>query len=563
MTRIKGDAEWWKTATIYQIYPKSFCDSGASGSGDLQGIIGKLGYLQQLGVDAIWLTPVYQSPMIDNGYDISDYYTINPQFGTMQDFDQLLAQAHQRGIRIIMDIVVNHTSTEHAWFQAALGDKSSPYRDYYIWKTPRQGREPNNWQSKFGGSAWALDEATNEYYLHLFATEQADLNWENPAVREEVKAVMSFWAQKGVDGFRLDVINLISKQQDFADDEHGDGRRFYTDGPRVHEYLQEISRDVFQRYGSVTVGEMSSTTLAHCQQYSALDGRELSMVFNFHHLKVDYPNGDKWTCAPFDFLQLKQIFNHWQSGLNGQGWGALFWCNHDQPRIVSRFGDNGRYRVESAKMLAASLHMMQGTPYIYQGEEIGMTNPGYTSLEQYQDVESINMYDLMVRHGDTSHQEMMSILAQKSRDNSRTPMQWRDAPNAGFTQGKPWLDVAFNYPSVNAEQALADPDSVFYFYQRLIELRKQVDVITSGDYQDLLPDHAAIFAYQRRSHNQTLICVSNYYADEVQCELADDLNLDQARYLLSNYADTEQQAVSLVQKLRAYETRVILIEQES
>lgn len=560
MTSNKGDAEWWKTATIYQIYPKSFCDSGAKGTGDLRGIISKLDYLQLLGIDAIWLTPVYQSPMVDNGYDISDYYAINPQFGTMQDFDQLLAQAHQRGIRIIMDIVVNHTSTEHAWFQSALGDKSSPYRDYYIWKTPQQGREPNNWQSKFGGSAWALDEATNEYYLHLFATEQADLNWENPAVREEVKAVIGFWAQKGVDGFRLDVINLISKQQDFLDDERGDGRRFYTDGPCVHEYLQEISRDVFQRYGSVTVGEMSSTTLEHCQQYSALDGRELSMVFNFHHLKVDYPDGNKWTCAPFDFVQLKQIFNHWQCGLNGQGWGALFWCNHDQPRVVSRFGDNGQYRVEAAKMLAASIHMMQGTPYIYQGEEIGMTNPGYTSLEQYRDVESINMYELMVRRGETSHQEMMDILAQKSRDNSRTPMQWRDAPNAGFTQGNPWLDVAFNYPSVNAEQALADPDSVFYFYQRLIELRKQVDVITSGDYQDLLPDHPAIFAYQRRSSTQTLICLNNYYADEVQCELADTLNLERARYLLGNYAQQEQQKVTQLQTLRPYESRVILLE---
>ncbi|WP_136483581.1 alpha,alpha-phosphotrehalase [Vibrio sp. H11] len=560
MTSNKGDAEWWKTATIYQIYPKSFCDSGAKGTGDLRGIISKLDYLQLLGIDAIWLTPVYQSPMVDNGYDISDYYAINPQFGTMQDFDQLLAQAHQRGIRIIMDIVVNHTSTEHAWFQAALGDKSSPYRDYYIWKAPKDGREPNNWQSKFVGSAWALDEATKEYYLHLFATEQADLNWENPAVREEVKAVIGFWAQKGVDGFRLDVINLISKQQDFVDDERGDGRRFYTDGPKVHQYLQEISRDVFQRYGSVTVGEMSSTTLEHCQQYSALDGRELSMVFNFHHLKVDYPDGNKWACAPFDFVQLKQIFNHWQSGLNGQGWGALFWCNHDQPRVVSRFGDNGQYRVEAAKMLAASIHMMQGTPYIYQGEEIGMTNPGYTRLEQYRDVESINMYDLMVRHGETSHQEMMAILAQKSRDNSRTPMQWRDALHAGFSQGQPWLDVAINYPSINAEQALADPDSVFYFYQRLIELRKQVPVITTGDYQDLLPDHPAIFAYQRRSSTQTLICLNNYYADAVQCELAETLNLERARYLLGNYAQLEEQAVTQQQTLRAYETRVILLE---
>lgn len=327
MTNINPQQDWWKSATIYQIYPKSFCDSGDKGTGDIRGIISKLDYLKQLGIDAIWLTPVYQSPMVDNGYDISDYYAINPQFGDMDDFDALLEQAHQRGIRIIMDIVVNHTSTAHQWFQSALGDKQSPYRDYYIWKDPVNGDVPNNWQSKFGGSAWALDSQTNQYYLHLFATEQADLNWENPQVRQEVKNIISFWAEKGVDGFRLDVINLISKQQDFPDDEVGDGRRFYTDGPRVHEYLQEISQAVFQKYGSVTVGEMSSTTLKHCQQYSSLDGKELSMVFNFHHLKVDYPQGEKWTKAPFDFIQLKQIFNHWQTGLSNNGWGALFWCN--------------------------------------------------------------------------------------------------------------------------------------------------------------------------------------------------------------------------------------------
>ncbi|EJG1829554.1 alpha,alpha-phosphotrehalase, partial [Vibrio parahaemolyticus] len=456
MAMTKHDESWWKTATIYQIYPKSFCDSGSKGTGDIKGIISKLDYLKHLGVDAIWLTPVYQSPMVDNGYDISDYYAINPQFGTMEDFDTLLVEAHLLGIRIIMDIVVNHTSTEHHWFQSALGDKNSPYRDYYIWKDPVEGAEPNNWQSKFGGNAWELDDATGQYYLHLFAKEQADLNWENPAVREEVKEVISFWADKGVDGFRLDVINLISKQQDFPSDDIGDGRRFYTDGPRVHEYLQEISEAVFQKYGSVTVGEMSSTTLDHCQQYSSLDGKELSMVFNFHHLKVDYPNGEKWTKAPFDFIQLKQIFNHWQTGLNGKGWGALFWCNHDQPRVVSRLGDDKQYRVESAKMLAASVHMMQGTPYVYQGEEIGMTNPGYTEISQYRDVESTNMYDIMVNRDYVSHEEMMAILAQKSRDNSRTPMQWNSQKHAGFTEGTPWLEVAQNYSEINAEAAVAD-----------------------------------------------------------------------------------------------------------
>ncbi|MEZ9247193.1 alpha,alpha-phosphotrehalase [Vibrio lentus] len=560
MAMTEHDESWWKTATIYQIYPKSFCDSGSKGTGDIKGIISKLDYLKHLSVDAIWLTPVYASPMIDNGYDISDYYSINPQFGTMEDFDLLLSEAHQRGIRIVMDIVVNHTSTEHAWFQSALGDKNSPYRDYYIWKDPVKGQAPTNWQSKFGGNAWEMDEATGQYFLHLFAKEQADLNWENPVVREEVKDVISFWAEKGVDGFRLDVINLISKQQDFPNDDIGDGRRFYTDGPRVHEYLKEISEAVFQKYGSVTVGEMSSTTLEHCQQYSNIDNSELSMVFNFHHLKVDYTNGEKWTNAPFDFLQLKSIFNHWQTGLNGKGWGALFWCNHDQPRVVSRLGNDQQYRVESAKMLAASVHMMQGTPYIYQGEEIGMTNPGYTEISQYRDVESTNMYDIMVNRDGVAHQDMMTILAQKSRDNSRTPMQWNSEPYAGFSQAQPWLDVANNYTEINAEQALEDKDSVFYFYKALIELRKQVPVITHGRYQDLLPEHPSIFAYVRESEGQTLLCINNYYGEETECVLPERFEMMKAKSLLSNYQVSESLVTSHHQVLRPYETRILLIE---
>ncbi|MFA0540596.1 alpha,alpha-phosphotrehalase [Vibrio sp. 10N.222.52.B7] len=560
MAMTEHDESWWKTATIYQIYPKSFCDSGSKGTGDIKGIISKLDYLKHLSVDAIWLTPVYASPMIDNGYDISDYYAINPQFGTMEDFDLLLAEAHQRGIRIVMDIVVNHTSTEHAWFQSALGDKNSPYRDYYIWKDPVNGQAPTNWQSKFGGNAWEMDEATGQYFLHLFAKEQADLNWENPVVREEVKDVISFWAEKGVDGFRLDVINLISKQQDFPNDDIGDGRRFYTDGPRVHEYLKEISEAVFQKYGSVTVGEMSSTTLEHCQQYSNIDNSELSMVFNFHHLKVDYTNGEKWTNAPFDFLQLKSIFNHWQTGLNGKGWGALFWCNHDQPRVVSRLGDDQQYRVESAKMLAASVHMMQGTPYIYQGEEIGMTNPGYTDISQYRDVESTNMYDIMVNRDGVAHQDMMAILAQKSRDNSRTPMQWNSEPYAGFSQAQPWLDVANNYSEINAEQALEDKDSVFYFYKSLIELRKQVPMITDGSYQDLLPEHPSVFAYSRESEGQTLLCINNYYGEEAECVLPERFEMAKAKSLLSNYQVSESLVASHHQVLQPYETRILLIE---
>ena len=548
---------WWQSAVIYQIYPKSFQDSGASGTGDLKGIMARLDYLKTLGVDALWLTPVYVSPQVDNGYDIADYYAIDPAYGTMADFETLLAAAHARDIRIVMDIVVNHTSTEHAWFKSALGDKNSPYRDYYIWRDPVDGGVPNNWQSKFGGSAWELDSATGQYYLHLFAREQADLNWENPAVRAEVKNIIHFWAKKGVDGFRLDVINLISKDQAFPNDEIGDGRRFYTDGPRIHEFLQDVSRDVFAPVGAMTVGEMSSTSLEHCQRYGALDGSELSMVFNFHHLKVDYPNGDKWTKAPFDFLELKRIFNHWQSGMYGKGWSALFWCNHDQPRIVSRFGDEGEYRVVAAKMLASTLHGLQGTPYIYQGEEIGMTNPGYQRIDDYQDVESRNIFAIKQAEG-MSEAEILAILGAKSRDNSRTPMQWSAAPNAGFTNGTPWLKPAANYSGINAEAALADQHSVFWHYRDLIALRKAHPIFTLGDYQELLTGHPQIWAYARRANGQTLLVVSNFYGEPVEFALPAELQSGQGRLLLGNYPDSPAQPQSGM--LRPYESLIWLME---
>ncbi len=549
---------WWQSAVIYQIYPKSFQDSGARGTGDLKGIMARLDYLKTLGIDALWLTPVYVSPQVDNGYDIADYLAIDPAYGTMEDFEALLAAAHGRGIRIVMDIVVNHTSTEHTWFKSALGDKNSPYRDYYIWKDPVEGGVPNNWQSKFGGSAWELDPATSQYYLHLFAREQADLNWENPAVRAEVKNIIHFWAKKGVDGFRLDVINLISKDQAFPNDEVGDGRRFYTDGPRIHEFLQDISRDVFAPVGAMTVGEMSSTSLEHCQRYGALDGSELSMVFNFHHLKVDYPNGDKWTKAPFDFLELKRIFNHWQSGMHGKGWSALFWCNHDQPRIVSRFGDEGEHRVVAAKMLASTLHGLQGTPYIYQGEEIGMTNPGYQHIDDYQDVESRNIFAIKQAEG-MSEAEILAILAAKSRDNSRTPMQWSAAPNAGFTQGSPWLKPAANYPEINAEAALADPDSVFWHYRDLIALRKAHPIFTQGDYQELLAGNEQIWAYTRSADGQTLLVVSNFYGEPVEFALPAELQTGEGRLLLGNYPDSPARPQSC--ELRPYESLIWLMEQ--
>lgn len=525
--------DWWRQPVVYQIYPKSFQDSGNKGTGDLQGIIQRLDYLQQLGVDALWLTPIYSSPQIDNGYDIADYYAIDPAFGSMADFEQLVSACKQRGLHIIMDMVFNHTSTEHIWFKTAQRDPHSRFRDFYIWRDPVNGKEPNNWQSKFGGNAWALDQNSGQYYLHLFSEQQADLNWENPEVRAEIKKVLHFWADKGVDGFRLDVINLISKQQDFYDDFTGDGRRFYTDGPRVHDYLQELSRDVFVPRHCMTVGEMSSTTLAHCQQYSQQDGRELSMVFNFHHLKVDYPNGEKWQLAAPDFIELKKIFAEWQNGLHQQGWSALFWCNHDQPRIVSRFGHEGEYREKSAKMLATVLHMLQGTPYIYQGEEIGMTNPHFTQIDDYRDVESLNLYLAHQVQG-VATEETLQTLAARSRDNSRSPMQWDASTGAGFSQGTPWIPVSDNHAQINVSNALADKASVFYHYQQLIQLRKQYPIIVEGNYQDLLPNHPTLWCYQRQHGEQKMLVVANLSATATTLKLPENWQHTDSQCLIHN-----------------------------
>ncbi|ORC18395.1 alpha,alpha-phosphotrehalase [Enterobacter cloacae subsp. cloacae] len=498
---------WWQNGVIYQIYPKSFQDTTGSGTGDLRGVTQRLDYLKTLGIDAIWLTPFYISPQVDNGYDVANYTAIDPAYGTLDDFDELVARAHERGIRIVLDMVFNHTSTQHAWFRESL-NKASPYRQFYIWRDGTPEQLPNNWRSKFGGNAWRWHAESEQYYLHLFAPEQADLNWENPAVRAELKKVCEFWADRGVDGLRLDVINLISKDQAFPNDDIGDGRRFYTDGPRIHEYLQEMSRDVFTPRNLMTVGEMSSTSLENCQQYASLDGRELSMTFNFHHLKVDYPGGEKWTLAKPDFVALKTLFNHWQQGMHNKAWNALFWCNHDQPRIVSRFGDEGEHRVPAAKMLGMVLHGMQGTPYIYQGEELGMTNPHFSRITDYRDVESLNMFAELRANGRDPN-ELLAILASKSRDNGRTPMQWDASHNAGFTQGEPWIGVCDNYETVNARAALDDPDSVFYSYQSLIRLRKTLPVLTWGDYQDLLPEHPSLWCYRRQWQGQTLVVVAN------------------------------------------------------
>lgn len=545
----------WHKSVVYQIYPKSFNSYYNRETGDIKGVTEKLDYLKELGVDYIWLTPIYQSPQNDNGYDVSDYYSIDPSYGTMEEFEELLAEAKVRNIEIMLDIVVNHSSTEHKWFKEAKEDKNSPYRNYYIWRD-----EKNNWQSKFGGSAWKYEEKTEQYYLHLFDETQADLNWENEKLREEVYDMMRFWLDKGVTGFRLDVINLISKDQCFLNDEGStatsDGRKYYTDGPRVHEYLQEMNRNVFAGKDVITVGEMSSTTIDNCIKYSNPERNELSMTFSFHHLKVDYPNGDKWTKAEFDFIKLKEIMSNWQIEMQkGGGWNALFWCNHDQPRIVSRFGDDGKYRNESAKMLATAMHMLQGTPYIYQGEEIGMTNPKFESIEQYRDVESLNIYDIKLKEG-LSKEEIIGILKQKSRDNSRTPMQWNEEMNSGFTTSTPWISAAENFKEINVEKALEDKESVFYHYKKLIELRKTYDVITEGEYAILDKNDPKIWAYTRTTESEVLLVINNFYGEEIKYSVPAHVQLDgmKQEVLLSNYKDASKDIAKL--NLRPYESIV-------
>lgn len=545
----------WHKSVVYQIYPKSFNSYYNKETGDIKGVTEKLDYLKELGVDYIWLTPIYQSPQNDNGYDVSDYYSIDPSYGTMEEFEELLEEAKARNIEIMLDIVVNHSSTEHKWFKEAKEDKNSPYRNYYIWRD-----EKNNWQSKFGGSAWKYDEKTEQYFLHLFDETQADLNWENKELREEVYDMMRFWLDKGVTGFRLDVINLISKDQQFLNDDGStatsDGRKYYTDGPRVHEYLQEMNRNVFEGKDVITVGEMSSTTIDNCIKYSNPERNELSMTFSFHHLKVDYPNGDKWTQADFDFIKLKEIMSNWQIEMQkGGGWNALFWCNHDQPRIVSRFGDDRKYRNESAKMLATAMHMLQGTPYIYQGEEIGMTNPKFESIEQYRDVESLNIHDIKLEEG-LSKEEIIGILKQKSRDNSRTPMQWNEKVNSGFTTSTPWISVAENYKEINVEKALEDKESVFYHYKKLIELRKTYDVITEGEYAILDENHAKIWAYTRTTGSEVLLVINNFYGEEITYSVPAHVQLDgmKQEVLLSNYKDFSKDIIKL--NLRPYESIV-------
>ena len=538
---------------VYQIYPKSFQDTNGDGIGDLKGIIRRLDYLKELGVDYLWITPFFLSPQNDNGYDIADYRSIDPMYGTMEDFDQLVREAADRNIYLMMDMVFNHCSTKHEWFQKALaGDPY--YRDFFIFKKGKNGLPPTNWESNFGGDAWNYLPGTDEYYLHLFHVSQADLNWENPNVRRACYDIVNFWIDKGVKGFRFDVINLISKPETYEDDLTGNGKKYYTDGPKIHEYLQELNRETFGRFDDmITVGEMSSTTLENSIRYSNPDSHELSMIFSFHHLRIDYPSGNKWEIQPFRFHDLKKNLFTWQREMEkGGGWNALFWCNHDQPRIVSRVGDEGKYRLESAKMLATALHGLKGTPYIYQGEEIGMTNAHFTDISQYRDIESLNYYNLMKRKG-KPEEEIYESLRRKSRDNSRTPMQWDDTENAGFSEADPWISVIPNYKEINTLDR-EDENSIFSYYRKLIRLRKTVPVLADGSFEALLEEDDRILAYKRRTKEQELYVFCNFFPEEASV----DFSLPEGcRCLLSNYNEEIQPGAL---KLRPYEAVMFLWE---
>ena len=543
----------FKKKVVYQIYPKSFKDTNGIGTGDLKGVIEKLDYLQTLGVDYIWLTPFYVSPQNDNGYDVADYYNIDPSYGTMEDVENLIAEAKKRNIYLMMDMVFNHVSTEHIWFKKAMAGEEK-YLNYFFFKQGKANNQPpTNWNSKFGGPAWEYVEKFDKWYLHLFDKTQADLNWENPEVREEVKNIVRFWMEKGVKGFRFDVINLISKagfEDDFSVD--GDGRSFYTDGPRIHEFLQELARDSFAKDKDIiTVGEMSSTSMENCYKYAGEKTGELSMVFTFHHLKVDFMGNEKWVLVPTDFMKLKQLIFDWQINMEkNNAWNAVFWCNHDQPRVISRFGSDDKYHKESGKMLATLIHCLRGTPYIYQGEEIGMTNPHFKSIEQYRDVESLNHYQILQDKGMTKEQALM-ILDVHSRDNSRTPMQWDDSINAGFTTGTPWIQTADNYTEINVKNSLEDKDSIFYYYQKLIQLRKNYDVIAYGDIKPLLREDKRVFAYERNYKGQKLIVICNFYPTTYEIELPYDLS--NYKCILNNYKN-EAKAKKIA--LKPYETLV-------
>lgn len=544
----------FENKVVYQIYPKSFYDSNNDGIGDLNGITEKLDYIKHLGVDYIWITPFFVSPQKDNGYDVADYCNIDPTYGTMEDFDRLSAEAKKRGIGIMLDMVFNHTSTEHKWFKKALAGEKK-YQDFYIFKKGEKNNPPTNWVSKFGGNAWEYVEELESYYLHLFDRTQADLNWENPEVREEIYKVVKFWLDKGVNGFRFDVVNLISKPEKFENDYQGDGRRFYTDGPKIHEYLKGLNQNTFgQKEDIITVGEMSSTSMENCFKYSGKDENELSMVFNFHHLKVDYKNKDKWALQPFDFQELKDILNSWQVGMQEHNaWSALFWCNHDQPRVVSRFGDDKNYWKKSAKMLGTVVHMLRGTPYIYQGEEIGMTNAYFNTISQYKDVESINYHKILMDSG-LSDEEAMKIVMERSRDNGRTPMQWSDEINGGFSKGTPWIESIKNYKEINVKNQIDDEDSIFNYYRKLIALRKEHRVIALGKTIPLAENDKNVYMFKRVLENEELLVVTNFY--NVECSIELDFEIKGYECILSNNGEKVTLEKNL--KLQPYDALVFL-----
>lgn len=527
---------WWKEAIVYQIYPRSFCDSNGDGIGDLNGITSKLDYLKELGIDVIWLSPVYKSPNDDNGYDISDYEAIMTEFGTMDDFDKMLSEAHGRGIKIVMDLVVNHTSDEHPWFVESRSSKDNLKRDYYIWKEGKNGKEPNNWGSAFSGPAWKYDEKTDMYYLHLFSVKQPDLNWENQKVRKEVFDMMTRWCKKGIDGFRMDVISLISKPEGFPDAKvvglYGD-MNICANGPKVHDYLKEMNQKVLSKFDIMTVGETAGVTLDEAKRYANSEGSELNMVFQFEHMNLDSGEKFKWSTKHIPLVPLKENLTKWQLGLDDVAWNSLYFCNHDQPRIVSRLGDDSdEFRELSAKCIATCLHMMQGTPYVYQGEELGMTNTVFNSVDDFRDLESVNAYRELIESGLYTKEDMFPKIAHKSRDNARTPMPWDTSENAGFTTGTPWLALNPNYNKINVADQLKRENSVFHYYQKLIKLRKEYEIIVYGKYELLLPDDEHIFAYVRTLGNQKLLVVCNFSKTEQKFDFS---GYENAKVLISNY----------------------------
>ena len=541
---MKKQEKWWQKAVVYQIYPRSFQDSNGDGIGDIPGITSRLDYLADLGIDAVWLSPVYRSPQDDNGYDISDYQDIDPMFGNLEDMERLIQEAGKRNIRIVMDLVLNHSSDEHRWFQEAKKSKDNPYHDYYVWRDGKEGVLPNEMKSVFGGPAWEWVPEIGQYYFHQFSVKQPDLNWENPKVRREIYDMILWWMEKGVGGFRLDVIDQIAKEPD---------QGITNNGPRLHEFLRELSKETFQKGDLITVGEAWGADVERAKLYSNPDGSEFSMVFQFEHILLDQEEGkEKWDLAPLPFVELKRNLAKWQTELMDKGWNSLFWDNHDLPRIVSRWGDDGKYRVESAKMLATVLHGMKGTPYIYQGEELGMTNVRFADISHYRDIETLNMYKERMEKGYPESEIMKSIYA-KGRDNARTPMQWDDGENAGFTAGTPWIEVNPNYTEINVKKEMEDPDSVYHYYQKLIRLRKEQDIFVNGDFQLLLENDPAVFAYERNADGKTMRMLANFTGEPVSCELLEDCREEQI--LIHNYESLPAGGI-----LRPYEAMMVWIE---